>query len=361
MLKTKDGYSKVVGTTYQGSSNHLLLSNGGVKSISDFALSNHTHSYLPLAGGTMDDNARISTNEDLYIGNPDSNGWLYLQDVASQDGYNFWSITTNGYAEFENVSIRDNISVTADAHIGGQITRKAKNGSWVAGRDNVLLKDTTSVGYHPLWSLKTKDGSWEFGEYCNTNWYNIPVLSYITDTNYVANNNQITYQQKFQLDSGTIALTKNIPNPTNYYWANIKVSASSSTTTSPIFEDIAASNLSIGNKIYRSYNTYQDMYRFEQPLIAAYGEINLGTLTFNGSAKCTITKQSLNTYKISFDIRDVVYKYLIFVTPTNGMGYINIYQIQGDGRSLDYNLTISSSSISIVQIMLVYFGEYTPY
>lgn len=242
MLKTKDGYSKVVGTTYQGSSNHLLLSNGGVKSISDFALSNHTHSYLPLAGGTMNDNARISTNGDLYIGNPDNNGWLYLQDIASQDGDDFWSITTAGVAEFESISIRDNISVTADAYIGGQITREGKNSFWHRGRDNALIRDTTSVGYHPLWSLKTKDGSWEFGEYNNPNWYNIPVLSYITDTDYAANNNQITYQQKFQLDSGTIALTKNIPNPTNYYWANVKVSASSNDQTQPSVNTIYASN-----------------------------------------------------------------------------------------------------------------------
>lgn len=240
MLKTKDGYSKVVGTTYQGSSNHLLLSNGGVKSISDFALSNHTHSYLPLAGGTMNDNARISTNGDLYIGNPDNNGWLYLQDIASQDGDDFWSITTAGVAEFESISIRDNINVTANAYIGGQITREGKNGSWVAGRAYALLRDTTSIGYHPLWSLKTKNGSWEFGEYNSTNWYDVPVLSYITDTDYAANNNQITYQQKFQLDSGTIALTKNIPNPTNYYWADIKVSANSSTTTSPTFSNVTA-------------------------------------------------------------------------------------------------------------------------
>ncbi len=95
---------------------------------------------------------------------------------------------------------------------GAQITRKAKGVSWVYGRDSALLKDTTSSGYHALWSLKTKEGSWEFGEFQNDiNTDNVPVLTYITDTNYTNKKNTITYQQKFQLASGTIALTSQIP------------------------------------------------------------------------------------------------------------------------------------------------------
>lgn len=95
---------------------------------------------------------------------------------------------------------------------GAQITRKAKGVAWVQGRDSALIKDTTSSGYHALWSLKTKEGSWEFGESQNDiNTDNVPVLTYITDTNYTNKKNTITYQQKFQLASGTIALTSQIP------------------------------------------------------------------------------------------------------------------------------------------------------
>lgn len=95
---------------------------------------------------------------------------------------------------------------------GAQITRTAKGVSWVYGRDSALLKDTTSSGYHALWSLKTKEGSWEFGEFQNDiNTDNVPVLTYITDTNYTNKKNTTTYQQKFQLASGTIALTSQIP------------------------------------------------------------------------------------------------------------------------------------------------------
>lgn len=95
---------------------------------------------------------------------------------------------------------------------GAQITRTAKGVSWVYGRDSALIKDTTSSGYHALWSLKTAEGSWEFGEFQNDiNSNNVPILTYITDTNYANKKNTVTYQQKFQLASGTIALTSQIP------------------------------------------------------------------------------------------------------------------------------------------------------
>ena len=38
MLKTKDGYAKVIGTSYQGSSDYLLLSNGDSKAISSLSV-----------------------------------------------------------------------------------------------------------------------------------------------------------------------------------------------------------------------------------------------------------------------------------------------------------------------------------
>lgn len=55
--------------------------------------------------------------------------------------------------------------------------------------------------------------------------------------------------------SGTIALTSDIPNPTNYYWANVKISASSSTTTSPTF-----SNVYLGNSLYLNNRGSNSIY-----------------------------------------------------------------------------------------------------
>lgn len=129
---------------------------------------------------------------------------------------------------------------------GTQIKRGHASASWCMGRNVAILRETSSSSncYHALWSLKTANGSWELGEYNITNYADVPVLTYITDTNYNANQNKVTYQQKFQLKSGTIALTSDIPTPTNYYWANIKVSSTSDITTTPTFGAITWNGVS---------------------------------------------------------------------------------------------------------------------
>lgn len=62
--------------------------------------------YLPLAGGTMNGNARIGHGSgNLYIGNSGNDGWIYTQDIASQSGTDKWWIRESGAAHFGNVYI----------------------------------------------------------------------------------------------------------------------------------------------------------------------------------------------------------------------------------------------------------------
>lgn len=142
----------------------------------------------------------------------------------------------------QKLDVHGNIRVT------GQIIREGSGQLWSTGRDGALLREISAFGYHTLWSLKTTDGSWDFGEYnAGSDWNNIPVLSYITDSNHDSGNNTPTYQIKFPLASGTVALTSTIPNPTNYYWANVKISTSSSTTTSPTVHTLTATRVCAGH------------------------------------------------------------------------------------------------------------------
>lgn len=136
----------------------------------------------------------------------------------------------------QKLDVHGNIRAT------GQIIREGSEQLWITGRNGALLRETSAFGYHTLWSLKTTNGSWDFGEYNKSGWNNIPVLSYITDSDCNSGNNVPTYQIKFPLASGTVALTSNIPNPTNYYWANVKISAYSSTTTSPTVSNLTATS-----------------------------------------------------------------------------------------------------------------------
>lgn len=104
------------------------------------------------------------------------------------------------------------LEVVGNIKATGQIIRGGSSQAWVNGRNGALLRETSVSGYHALWSLKTTNGSWDFGEYnAGSGWNNVPVLSYVTDSNYNTGNNTTTYQIRFPLDSGTVALTKNIP------------------------------------------------------------------------------------------------------------------------------------------------------
>lgn len=67
------------------------------------------NTYLPLAGGTMEDGARISTDGDLYLGDANNSGWLYVQDMASQAGNSYWKIYANGAASFKTLTVNGQI------------------------------------------------------------------------------------------------------------------------------------------------------------------------------------------------------------------------------------------------------------
>lgn len=114
-----------------------------------YATAGHTHSYLPLAGGTMNDTAVIS--------------------------------------------------------------RKGVSVSWVNGRNNPIIKTTEYNGYNAILSMKTTSGSWDLGVYSDDKAY----LTYITDANHSAGQNNTTYQLVFPKSNGTIALTSQIPTVNN--------------------------------------------------------------------------------------------------------------------------------------------------
>ena len=97
------------------------------KHASSFALSDHSHSYLPLAGGTMNAGARISwnTNGNLIIGNIDNHGWLQVQNMCSLDGNTAWYIQKSGKAVF--ISISD--------HNGANFTKTNTAYTWTAYQD----------------------------------------------------------------------------------------------------------------------------------------------------------------------------------------------------------------------------------
>lgn len=247
--ETDWNYDRWAGLKYTYSNKTIYL---GIADGSEFtALSPKSNGTLKLPGITTittNPGARIgNSGGDLYLGNANNNGWVKVQDICSHNGSDYWYIYQSGNAIFNYIKSKTNAYIVGNLE-AGQIIRGGSSQMWVNGRNGALLRETSVAGYHALWSLKTTNGSWDFGEYnAGSDWNNIPVLSYITDSNYNSGNNAPTYQIKFPLASGTVALTSNILNPTNYYWANVKISTSSSTTTSPTVHTLTATRICAGH------------------------------------------------------------------------------------------------------------------
>lgn len=86
---------------------HQSLSNYYTKSETDSKL----NGYLPLSGGTMQANARITHGDgNLYIGNTNNSNWLAVQDICSQSsiGDGNWSIRVDGTAHFQSIKFPSN-------------------------------------------------------------------------------------------------------------------------------------------------------------------------------------------------------------------------------------------------------------
>lgn len=90
----------------------------------------------------------------------------------------------------------------------GQIYSTTGAGSWIEGRDKALIRKdiTNTTSWWPILSVKTADGSWEMGAISdNDDVKNALILSYATDDNYNANNNNVM-RILFPKSAGTLAL-----------------------------------------------------------------------------------------------------------------------------------------------------------
>lgn len=83
----------------------------------------------------------------------------------------------------------------ADANI--YLQRAGRGSSWINGRNSALVRTTTVSGYCALTSIKTTNGTWEYGTYNSSGWENSLLFTYCTDTNYNAGTNNYATQIRF--------------------------------------------------------------------------------------------------------------------------------------------------------------------
>ena len=154
----------------------------------------------------------------------------------------------------------------------------------------------------------TSSGVMEVGRYLDFHYNSSDTSDYRTRLQ--INHSSGSYTAILPAKSGTLAMTSDIPTVTNYYWANVRVSSSSSTGTSPTFSTAYTSNWfrSNGNTGWRSESYGGGWYMTDSTWIRTYGSKSVyqntgqirtdGYLVTNGGITIGATSPNNDTYKL---------------------------------------------------------------
>lgn len=293
-----DGYYySLLGFKKGGSSDsYVLLGGGGHKAISDFSMF-HSHPYLPLAGGNMTGPIKFSYNDNgncnvsrtsgfsMFYGNQENATnygfpFRYSSVISFMTGYcgmQFANYGGNGDTRllFRNISDQNtwtnwyhilhsgNSSVTKSEQtitvtINGtsqSLTNSTYNfsgASFTSGNYNTAEHNANNITSNGVWyytsngpttslGASTSDGAL-YSQAYNSNWVGQIAQNYRDGDLFTRGKNYGTWTTWKR-----VAYTNDIPTVTDYYWANIKVSPTSSTGTYPIFGSLSVVNDSCNN------------------------------------------------------------------------------------------------------------------
>lgn len=119
--------------------------------------------------------------------------------------------------------------------------------------------------------IVASDGVMEVGRYLDFHYNSSDTSDYRTRLQ--INHSSGSYTAILPAKSGTLAMTSDIPTVTNYYWANVRVSSSSSTGTSPTFSTAYTSNWfrSNGQTGWYSQTYGGGIYMTDSSYVRVYG------------------------------------------------------------------------------------------
>lgn len=166
-----------------------------------------------------------------------------------------------------------------------------------------------NTSQNPFGKIPTigSNGVMEVGRYLDFHYNSSDTSDYRTRLQ--INHSSGSYTAILPAKSGTLAMTSDIPTVTNYYWANIKVSSSSSTGTSPTFSTAYTSNWfrSNGKTGWYSESYGGGWYMTDSTWIRTYGSKSVyqntgqirtdGYLVTNGGITVGATSPNNGTYK----------------------------------------------------------------
>lgn len=142
-----------------------------------------------------------------------------------------------------------------------------------AGNADKLDGFHANTSQNPFGKIPTigSNGVMEVGRYLDFHYNSSDTSDFRTRLQ--INHSSGSYTAILPAKSGTLAMTSDIPTVTNYYWANVKVSSSSSTSTSPTFSTAYTSNWfrSNGQTGWYSQTYGGGIYMTDSSYVRVYG------------------------------------------------------------------------------------------
>lgn len=400
MIKVKDGYAKLIGTTYQGSATQVLLSNGGDLEYSASSKAStlvqrnaSQHIYATYFNSAISDEALTDIGS-VYVRNTSDtfirrvsktqfysildDKFVTLDTTQSITGVKTFSTqqkftVATGTSPFTVTSTTVVTNLNSDLldgrHLGNATGRipyivsfpaYSSFGSSTSTLDyekNILKwiwtnqnhgGDTLLIGVGrpnsignlqiQLYGTSGVNSSTGYPKYSSAIYYPLggrPICFGTTDYNFY---------------SYSLAFSDDIKNPANYYWANIKVSASSSTATQPTFNTCYTSNWfrSQGSTGWFNQSYSGGIYMNENYWVKTYG----GTMMYIapnahawGIGGHNIAMKLYHSSHIGINFATSAYTWGIYAN-SNGNMYIGRRSGNVNDGSGTYYHTLTASYIS---------------
>lgn len=253
-----------------GADTHVLLAGGGIKPLTDFQVSGALDGYLPLSGWSSTATAENNMTGPIMF--KDTNGIIVNSNNLDVKVWSVWG-NSGAYAEqygfhqlYKGTGDGNNNSLHLYAHNGssthvevyemkqdGTTTWKkainftggiSEGGTALSTKYQAKDDDLTAIAGLTAtkgFLKKTAANTWALEE------LSIPAAQIQSDWN--------------QTDTSKLDYIKNKPtilNPVDYYWANIKVAASSSNATTPVVKSLGISDGSSATAAAKATWQYND-------------------------------------------------------------------------------------------------------
>lgn len=313
MIKVKDGYAKLIGTTYQGSATQVLLSNGGdleysasSKASTLVQRNDSQHIYATYFNSAISDEALTDIGS-VYVRNTSD---TFIRRISKTQ---FYSIIDNKFVTLDTAQTITGVKTFSTGPILADNATIAQKQYSASNYTTVVewLKGGTSQGtYNPSIGQHNTGGDGT-GSIC--------ILPYPTSTDpWVGTVGLFIGKGVLRLDGKAVAIAENYYTKTESderymtgtrYWANIAVSTSSSTSTSPTFSTAYTSNWfrSTGSTGWYSQTYGGGWYMVDSTWIRTFGSKSVyqdtgqirtdGYLVTNGGITVGATSPNNGTYK----------------------------------------------------------------